>query len=294
MWIFRISLCCIMSAVIISFGIVVWWSLLLDEDYSQSYARCDNCHCVATDGICPVERTPFMDYSVDTTNLLEFQNPTNPYSLTCNPFVDSPCRTTPTQSFTKDNDETAVCGIRYHYNTNSTEATCPSSYTLKTYQSVQIAYFDDVSAITHVGACGVCSSTQDLAALMRIPDMVTASKMCIKKGGIAKNENSFECFLNMGFSESCAFLWHEYARATMRDCWNECVLADLGDKPFNDPGDCKLNKCLECQKVKTEPIFERVGGRTHARSGLLSSVVEPCHRIPSMEHDACPPPETSE
>jgi hypothetical protein len=281
---------------LLSFGIVCWWSLLLDEGVQQSYARCDNCHCVAADGICPVERTPFLDYSVDTTNLLEFQKPLNPFNLTCNPFTTSPCRTSPTQSYTDDNNETAVCGIRYLYsssnnnsNNNTETAACPTTYTLKTYTSVQTAYFDDVSTITHIGACGVCSTTQDLAALIRIPDMVTASKMCIKKGGIIHDTNSYACFRNMGFSPPCAFLWHEFTRATMRDCFNECVLTDLGNKAYNDPDDCNLNKCLQCQNDKTEAIFERVGGRTHARSGLLSSVVKPCHRVPLMEHDACPP-----
>lgn len=242
------------------------------------------------DEICPVEQTPFLDYSVDTMNLLEFQQPLNPFNLTCNPFTESPCRTTPTQSYTEDNNETAVCGIRYIYSNNNTETgTCPGSYTLKTYKSVETAYLDEVSVITHIGACGVCSTTQDLTALIRIPDMVTASKMCIKKGGIARESNSYACFRNMGFSTPCAFLWHEYTRATMRDCFNECVLADLGKKAYNDPDDCKLNKCLQCQRDKTEAIFERVAGRTHARSGIMSSVVMPCDRIPLMEHDACPP-----
>ena len=277
------SLPCFICLVLVGIGFVFLWSLLLDEDYHRLYARCDNCHCVTTSERCPVEQTPFHDYSTDTTNLLAFQKPLNPFNLTCNPFNTSPCRTTPMQSWIEEG-ETAVCAIKYEYN-NDNRNSCPSTYTLKTYRSIQTAYFDDVSTITHTGACGACSETRDLAALIRHPDMVTTSKECIKKGGI---RDSHACFKNLGFSESCAFLWNEYARATMRDCFKECLWSDLGDKDFNDPDDCSLNKCLKCQKEKTEAIFERVAGRTHARSGLLSSIVKSCDSIPMMEHDACP------
>lgn len=277
---------CLIWLIFLALGFVVFWSLLLDEDHYRSYARCENCHCLTTSERCPVEQTPFLDYSTDTTNLLEFQRPLNPFNLTCNVFDESPCRTAPMQSFIDEGDS-AVCAIKYQYSSNNRDS-CPSTYTLKTYRSLQTAYFDDVSTVTHMGACGVCSSTQDLAALIRIPDMVTSSKKCIKKGGMVRGDNSFACFRNMGFSEHCAFLWHEYARATMRDCFFECLSSDLGDQYFNDPETCSLNKCLQCQKEKTEPIFERVAGRTYARSGLLSSLVKPCDAIPMLEHDACP------
>lgn len=277
----------IICLIFVCFGFVVFWSLLLDEDYHLSYARCNNCHCLTTGERCPVEQTPFLDYSTDTTNLLEFQRPLNPFNLTCNPFTESPCRTSPMQSFVDENDN-AVCGLRYEYN-NDNRDSCPSTYTLKTYLSLQTAFFDDdLSTITHVGACGACSTTQDLSVLIKIPDLVTASFKCIKSGGMVRSKNAYECFINMGLSEPCAFLWHEYARATMRDCFFPCAWSDLGDKDFHDPGNCALNKCLQCQKEKTEAIFERVAGRTYARSGLLSSVVKPCDEIPMMEHDACP------
>lgn len=278
---------CIICLIFVGFVVVVLWSLLLDDDSHHSYARCDNCHCLTTSERCPVEQTPFLDFSSDTTNLLEFQRLLNPFNLTCNPFNTSPCRTSPMQSWI-DQGDSAVCAIKYVYNSFNQDS-CPSSYTLKTYRSLQTAYFDDdVSTVTHVGACGVCSSTQDLAALIRIPDMVTASQKCIKKGGLVRSENSLACFQNMGFSEPCAFLWHEYARATMRDCLKECAWTDLGDKTFNDPDTCELNKCLQCQNEKTEAIFERVAGRTYARSGLLSSIVKPCDAVALIEHDACP------
>ncbi len=281
---------CLILLVLLGFGFVVFWSLLLDEDYYRSYARCDSCHCIKTSPTerCPVEQTPFLDYSTDTTKLLEFQRPFNYYNLTCNPFDTSPCRTSPMQSYVGEEEkDSAVCAIKYQYSNNSPDS-CPSTYTIRTYSSLQASYFDDLSTVTHMGACGVCSSTQDLAVLIRIPDMVTASLQCIKSGGMVRSENSHECFRNMGFSEPCAFLWHEYARATMRDCFIQCLTADVGDKEFNNQENCELNKCLQCQKEKTQAIFERVAGRTYARSGLLSSVVQPCDEIPMLEHDACP------
>ena len=79
-----------------------------------------------------------------------------------------PCTMTPPQDETLVSlGEEAVCGIHYESYNNGT---CSKEYRLKSYPSREQA--ETAGAfVTHAGACGACSTTQDLASYLRSPDL---------------------------------------------------------------------------------------------------------------------------
>jgi hypothetical protein len=122
---------------------------------AESYPTCGDCWCVPpSDGLgeCPtwIPQTTFDNSVIDA---YAAQIPTSWFKLDCNPYDNSTCTTTPTQSYLDDDE--AVCGFLYH------DIDC-GSYDIITYSS----RMDAIKAgamITHTGSCGLCSTTQDLS-----------------------------------------------------------------------------------------------------------------------------------
>ena len=83
--------------------------------------------------------------------------------MTCNPYEDESCETSPPQ--VNVNVDGVVCAFKYHDNN------C-NDYEMVTYTSEDEAV-EDGSVVSHLGACGLCSTAVDLAVYMSIPDMVS-------------------------------------------------------------------------------------------------------------------------
>ena len=164
-----------------------------------------------------------------------------------------------------------------------------SYYYLKTYKTWQEAE-QNGAFVTHVGACGVCSTMQDLAAYVASTDLTTQGEVCAKQGTISFDLGK-KCYEDLGMTESCAKLWSYNAWNTATNCIKSCVLtAGVTDEPNNGPPPhCELNECLQCDEEKSGPIFKKIGGRTRRRSGLLSAIVRPCNQVVSqLVQEPCP------
>jgi len=106
------------------------------------------CHCIPRNGKCP-ERPPAPgSYDSVTILALRSQTATNPYDLTCDPFTEQGCKTSPEQMFINSGN-TAVCGLLYSecYDTNSDGS---ATYSLQTYPNKQQA-IKNGAVITHIG-----------------------------------------------------------------------------------------------------------------------------------------------
>ncbi len=79
------------------------------------------------------------------------------YTLSCNPYENPDCTTTPAQTML--DVDTAVCAYSYVDKNGSPSCT---NYSMITYASRQDAEAAK-SVVTHEGACGLCSTTIDLA-----------------------------------------------------------------------------------------------------------------------------------
>jgi hypothetical protein len=142
--------CCLF---LILFTVLVW----------SQYPSCGDCWCIPKDynpDFCPnwQPQTIFSDVVI---NKYLSQKPQSVYSLLCNPYVSAECATTPVQVET---NETSVCAFQYSINLDGTRS-C-EDYEMITFSSKEEA--ENVNAVvTHSGACGLCSTTQDLAVYLR-------------------------------------------------------------------------------------------------------------------------------
>ena len=109
--------------------------------------RCGDCHCIPEEGEdCPGTRDKSFEVVGDQFEYIN-QRALNPYTLSCNPFVDVQCETTPPQEFLSLGNE-AVCGI--HYLVPASSRLCPRQYKLQSYPS-QLEAEADGAIVTHVG-----------------------------------------------------------------------------------------------------------------------------------------------
>lgn len=294
---------CLVASILITVAgvavVLVLYFFVFDEDEPQPTALCGSCHCI-TNGTCP-ETAPKSPGAFGSSTVEQFaaQVPINPFNLTCNPYEDPTCSTIPPQQFVEIG-EAAVCGLMYEQAPE--EGGCPTEYRMITYSNRSIAE-DSGAMVTHVGSCGVCSTTQDLAVYLRTPDLTTAAKECTKRAfldelldatGSEKLEDEanegMDCFVKeLGMTESCARIWLDNARNTGQECGVPCVAADVAD--FNNngpPPECKLNECLRCDEDNSGDVFKQVAGRTRRRSGLLSAIARPCQDLRLVDHNPCP------
>jgi hypothetical protein len=140
--------------------------------------------------------------------------------------------------------------------------------------------------ITHAGPCGACSSLQDLYVYAANVDLTDPVRQCGIIGigqGMAAN---IECLQDIGFSEACATIWYYNTQHTRTQCLNEC-LTHL-NSPYVDMNG-QLNPCLECDEVKSGPVFKAYAGRTRRNSGLASAICRPCTTVSRVTHEYLTP-----
>ena len=266
---FVVVVCCLLSLLL--------WLFLTDVDEPKQLASCGGCHCIvdptSPTAMCPTD-VPRHDYTEEEITTLRLQRPVNPFNLECDPYDDENCHLSPSEVYTELGD-TAVCGLLYNplmvtsqedmqsifapsdgggvglgsqfsAKNSDTRATCPNApldYVMASYPSREHALADGAT-VTHVGACGACSTTQDLAVYLSVPDLVNASKYCIKKSLLNQKE-TMKCFQGLGFSESCARIWIANGENTAQRCAIPCTAMELQN--YNNNGaapECSLNSCL--------------------------------------------------
>jgi hypothetical protein len=168
-----------------------------------------------------------------------------------------------------------VCGVRFeqdqvHYHLA----------TFATSMAARTAGF----AITHFGACGTCSTLQDLAVYLERPDLTAPVRWC---GVRADASASLTCLENLGFSTSCAQTWLYNLQNTRRQCLGICIWSWIkSEAPTRADG--SLNACLQCDEDRSGPVFKATAGRTRRNSGIQSSIPRPTDEIAPVVHDYVP------
>jgi len=311
---FVVVVCCLLSLLL--------WLFLTDVDEPKQLASCGGCHCIvdptSPTAMCPTD-VPRHDYTEEEITTLRLQRPVNPFNLECDPYDDENCHLSPSEVYTELGD-TAVCGLLYNplmvtsqedmqsifapsdgggvglgsqlsAKNSDTRASCPNApldYVMASYPSREHALADGAT-VTHVGACGACSTTQDLAVYLSVPDLVNASKYCIKKSLLNQKE-TMKCFQGLGFSESCARIWIANGENTAQRCAIPCTAMELQN--YNNNGaapECSLNSCLACNAESSGSVFDKFAGRTRRRSGVLSTIARSCEESIIIDHGyACP------
>ena len=277
---------------------------LFQVDNGSEQSCCGECWCIPDNGgECPTSTNLFPQVYSDEMvedfsskvlvhpDTYEVVTSNNLYELDCDPFEgvsedssppwtayqNTACRLHPEQSFDRTDAagySDAVCAFKY-----PNGGDC-NTYTYKTYPTSHAAE-EDGAFVTHATQCGACSSAQDLSVYMKETDLTAAGTKCTIKG-ILFGE-SVDCYMNLGFTKSCATVWAYNSQHTTENCLG-CGLP--GTSPGPAP-DCKLNPCVECDAEKSGPTFNAYAGRTRRNSGVRSELVRSCSSIENIQQYTC-------
>jgi hypothetical protein len=140
--------------------------------------------------------------------------------------------------------------------------------------------------LTHKGACGRCSTLQDLSVYMNYHNLTAPVRKCGIKGFLNKEWN-IKCLMKLGLTLPCSQIWFFNSKNTRKKCLKPC-LKDWKE-PYNVPSEsacpnCTLNDCLACDEEISGPIFKKVAARTRRDSGLTSAIWRPPSSIAKITH----------
>src|SRR3974390_1332424 len=139
------------------------------------------------------------------TAALRSKIPIDPVGLTRDPYLIERLR----EPASTRND--TVCGIRFERD--------QVHYRLSTFANAAAAHAAGF-AITHFGACGTCSTLQDLAVYLEKRDLTAPVRSC----GIRWNAPArLHCVESLGFSRACAQTWLYDIQNTRHECFGVCV-----------------------------------------------------------------------
>lgn len=148
---------------------------------------------------------------------------------------------------------------------------------------------DDASAlaagaeITHYGACGQCSTLQDLSVYIAETDLTDPVRSCAVQGLDGDDEAAISCIEDLGFTEPCAEIWFYNTRNTRLSCLDVCISQLRNGDPNHMPNGM-LNPCIQCDEDESGPVFKAVSGRTRRNSGLPSRICRPCDSVSPVIH----------
>ena len=196
---------------------------------------------------------------------------TTSIKLGCNPYIDDSCALSPTF---EDYGNTTVCGVIY-------ADASRIKYSFLSYKDAASAH-DAGAYVTHLGACGACSTLNDLAVYMNTSDLTEAARACGIKG-LLDPQKDLDCLLGLGFTYPCAQIWQYNTQNTRAYCQNVCFRDYF--QYYNNQTTCKLNDCLQCDEDKSGPIFKQFSGRTRRNSGLFSAIYRPPATVANLTHD---------
>ena len=133
---------------------------------ARAWTHCGDCWCANGNQTCPTWEPT--NYTADFVAAFKSHHPSNPYTLSCNPYTNSSCETTPPQTLVSSDD--AVCGRVYASNTGDN---CSTTYELRTFPNADAATVRGVfvgDTRVHC-ALGVLSQHTDvlLAVFRRLP-----------------------------------------------------------------------------------------------------------------------------
>jgi len=175
----------------------------------------------------------------------------------------------------------------------------PNGYRMETHSSRNKAIQEE-AFITHTGACGYCSSAQDLGVYLNDEiDLYDLSFRCYLQWATSnpneenRNDQLMQCMQQSGITANCALSWVMNIYFTSLpnppfafSCLNTCLPLLANPIPANNEEDCALNDCLQCDEDVSGPIFVELAGRNRRNSGIVSTnIARACDDIAEIRHD---------
>jgi len=138
------------------------------------------------------------------------------------------------------------------------------------------------AVLTHYDACGLCSTLTDLSVYAEDLDIGTPVRQCAIANFTKPFDSLVNCIQGLGFTKPCAQIWAYNARNTQVHCLQECLNPDL--TTYHNP-DGSLNECLQCDEIKSGPVFKAIAGRTRRNTGIASSICRFCDEVQVVRHE---------
>lgn len=129
---------------------VVSYILLSTISTDQEYPVCGDCWCIPDYydiAYCP-EWSPEANFNDSVISTYRSQVPTSIYTLDCNPYIDTSCKTIPELTYT--DISTAVCGLLYNYSSVLNDSCSSATYEMISFESEYDALLLEAT-ITHTG-----------------------------------------------------------------------------------------------------------------------------------------------
>lgn len=176
---------------------------------------------------------------------------------------------------------TEVCAVRFMDPDRS-------SYELRRFDSSPEAE-ESGFIVTHQGRCGSCSTLEDLAIYLSVPDLTTPARHCTRRFGINSKKQCFQ--ERIGFTPYCSESWAYNASNTRRECLGTCI-SDYGFFNLlfrrypgpNTDDNGQLRSCLRCDEEMSGPGFKYSAGRTRRNSGIQSAIKRTESEIFPVDH----------
>jgi len=233
------------------------------------------CYCLGGEGDCPPKPT-LTDSMLPMYRALTHANP---MVVSCDPFQASICVSTL--------EEGEACVVELIAPNSTSGSSCPTgySYQLTTVPSLENATADD-QYITHTGACGACSSLQDLALMIEYPNLPYQAQRCFFRSSAMKyiETAAIPCYEEIGFTTACSAALSYHQKSIIdRECGFECSAwgydGDLGQLSCSDK-----SGCLSCaDNLGITARLELVAGRTFANSGYPSQKAQQCSDVAPLD-----------
>lgn len=154
------------------------------------------------------------------------------------------------------------------------------TYRLETFDT--LAEIEQAGGIvTHMSACGRCSSLESLALLIEMPDQTGPIRDCGLLGLGGDIEAVIACLEDVGFERPCAQINAYNTGHTRDECGSICF--PLLDAPYQNP-DGTLNDCIQCDEDESGDIFRAVAGRARRNSGIGAALCRPCDLMTHIIH----------
>lgn len=159
------------------------------------------------------------------------------------------------------------------------ENTKAKQYHLETFNSKEEAQ-NAGAIVTHVDACGACSTLKDLTVYAEKLDLGADVRKCAIQNLTKPFDSLLVCIESIGFTKPCAQIWAYNVKNTQAKCFAVCI----GNNTYNKKNG-KLSKCLQCDEKKSGPVFKAVAGRTRRNTGIANAICRFCDEVEVVTHN---------
>ena len=152
-------------------------------------------------------------------------------------------------------------------------------YHLETFDTKEAAQ-NAGAVVTHIDACGACSTLKDLTVYAENLDLGADVRKCALKNLTKSYDSLLECLECIGFTKPCAQIWAYNVKNTQAKCFTVCI----GNNIYNRK-DGSLSQCLQCDEDKSGPVFKAVAGRTRRNTGIANAICRFCDEVEVVKHN---------